>query len=60
MKALPHVIEPALGVDRLALAILADAYREEDVGGEQRVVLGFHPNLAPVSHTPQLAPAKGE
>ncbi|MCZ6534027.1 MAG: glycine--tRNA ligase [SAR324 cluster bacterium] len=47
-KYLPHVIEPALGVDRLALAFLADAYREEEVGGEQRVVLGFHPQIAPL------------
>ena len=47
-KYLPHVIEPALGVDRLALAFLADAYREEEVAGEQRVVLGFHPAIAPV------------
>ncbi|MBI4081343.1 MAG: glycine--tRNA ligase, partial [Candidatus Lambdaproteobacteria bacterium] len=47
-KYLPEVIEPALGVDRLALAFLADAYREEEVRGEKRVVLGFHPRLAPV------------
>jgi glycyl-tRNA synthetase len=47
-KYLPHVIEPALGVDRLTLAILADAYREEEVEGEQRLVMGFHPSLAPV------------
>lgn len=47
-KFLPHVIEPALGVDRLALAFLADAYREEEVEGESRVVLGFHHALAPI------------
>ncbi len=47
-KYLPHVIEPALGVDRLALAFLADAYREEEVEGEPRVVPGLHPALAPV------------
>jgi glycyl-tRNA synthetase len=47
-KYLPHVIEPALGVDRLALAFLCDAYREEEVRGEQRTVLGLHPRLAPV------------
>ncbi|MDH4224261.1 MAG: glycine--tRNA ligase [Deltaproteobacteria bacterium] len=46
-KYLPDVVEPALGVDRLALAILADAYREEEVNGEKRVVMGFHPDLAP-------------
>ena len=47
-KYVPEVVEPALGVDRLALAFLTDAYREEEVEGEQRVVLGFHPKLAPV------------
>ena len=47
-KFLPDVIEPALGVDRLALAFLADAYREDTVKGEQRIVLGLHPSLAPV------------
>ncbi|MBI3994093.1 MAG: glycine--tRNA ligase [Candidatus Lambdaproteobacteria bacterium] len=47
-KYLPQVIEPAAGVDRLALAFLADAYREEEVRGEQRTVLGFHPRIAPI------------
>ena len=47
-KFLPHVIEPALGVDRLALAFLCDAYREETVRDEQRTVLGLHPRLAPI------------
>jgi glycyl-tRNA synthetase len=47
-KYLPHVIEPALGVDRLALAFLCDGYREEEVRGEQRTVLGLHHRLAPV------------
>jgi len=46
-KYIPHVVEPALGVDRLALALMADAYREEEVRGEERVVLGLHPRLAP-------------
>ena len=47
-KFLPHVIEPALGVDRLALAFLLDSYRDEEVKGETRNVLAFHPRLAPV------------
>jgi glycyl-tRNA synthetase len=50
-KYLPYVIETAVGCDRLALAILCDAYREEDVGGEEgdsRVVLGFKPEFAPI------------
>jgi glycyl-tRNA synthetase len=36
-------------VDRALLAFLADAYREEEVRGEKRVVLRFHPELAPIS-----------
>lgn len=47
-RFVPHVIEPSLGVDRLFLALLTSAYREEVVGGEKRVVLGLHPALAPV------------
>ncbi|HEV8437303.1 MAG TPA: glycine--tRNA ligase [Methylomirabilota bacterium] len=45
----PYVIEPAAGVDRLLLAFLVEAYREEEVRGDKRVVLRFHPDLAPVS-----------
>src|SRR3989449_4228544 len=44
----PYVIEPSAGVDRAPLAFLADAYREEEVRGEKRVVLRFHPELAPL------------
>ena len=44
----PFVVEPAAGVDRALLAFLADAYREEEVRGEKRVVLRFHPEVAPV------------
>jgi glycyl-tRNA synthetase len=49
---LPHVIEPSAGLDRMTLAILCAAYREEektDVNGkvEQRTVLRFHPRTAP-------------
>ena len=47
-KFIPYVIETSIGVDRTALAILADAYREEEVRGETRVVMGFHPSIAPV------------
>ena len=45
---MPHVIEPAAGVDRAMLAFLVDAYDEEEVEGEQRTVLKLHPRLAPV------------
>ncbi|MSS71087.1 MAG: glycine--tRNA ligase [Candidatus Latescibacteria bacterium] len=44
----PYVIEPAAGVDRALLAFMSDAYREEEVRGEKRVVLRFHPELAPI------------
>jgi glycyl-tRNA synthetase len=44
----PYVVEPAVGVDRCVLIFLLDAYREEEVRGEKRVVLRLHPFLAPV------------
>lgn len=44
----PHIIEPSGGVDRAFLAFLLDAYREEKVRGEKRVVLGLHKSLAPI------------
>jgi glycyl-tRNA synthetase len=47
-RYVPHVIEPAAGVGRSVLAFLADAYDEDDLGGEQRTVLKLHPRLAPV------------
>jgi glycyl-tRNA synthetase len=47
-RYVPHVIEPAAGVGRTVLAVLCDAYDEEDVGGEQRTVLKMHPRLAPI------------
>ncbi|HUV55921.1 MAG TPA: His/Gly/Thr/Pro-type tRNA ligase C-terminal domain-containing protein, partial [Dehalococcoidales bacterium] len=45
---IPYIIEPSAGVDRSALAVLCDAYDEEEEEGEIRVVLRFHPSLAPV------------
>lgn len=47
-RFLPYVIETAVGVDRTMLVALVDAYREESVEGEERVVLALHPRLAPV------------
>jgi glycyl-tRNA synthetase len=44
----PYVIEPAAGVTRSAFAFLIDAYEEEEVRGETRVVLKLHPKLAPI------------
>ena len=43
----PYVIEPAAGPDRIMLAFLVDAYREEEVNGESRTVLKLHPRIAP-------------
>jgi glycyl-tRNA synthetase len=47
-RYVPHVIEPAAGVGRTVLAVLCDAYDEEDVAGEQRTVLKLHPRVAPI------------
>jgi len=47
-KYLPYVIEPAAGADRATLAFLIDAYREEKVKKEKRVVLAFKNCLAPI------------
>ena len=48
-KYLPHVIEPTFGVDRTILALLCDAYEEEELeNGETRVVLHLDPKIAPV------------
>jgi glycyl-tRNA synthetase len=44
----PHVIEPALGVNRSMLAFMVDAYDEEIVADRERIVLRLHPQLAPV------------
>jgi glycyl-tRNA synthetase len=47
-KYIPHVIEPTFGVDRTILAVLCDAYQEEKLeNNETRIVLKFHPNIAP-------------
>lgn len=50
-KYLPYVIEPSVGVDRLILAILTDAYTKEVVDDEERLVLKIHPALAPLKAT---------
>jgi glycyl-tRNA synthetase len=44
----PHVVEPALGVNRSMLAFMVDAYDEEVVADRERTVLRLHPALAPV------------
>ncbi|MCS6975769.1 MAG: glycine--tRNA ligase [Gemmatales bacterium] len=45
---IPHVIEPSAGADRFTLAVLCEAYDEDEIGGEKRVVMRFHPRLAPI------------
>ena len=47
-RFIPFVVEPALGVDRTLLTVLIDAYDEDEIEGEKRVVLRLHPRLAPV------------
>ena len=47
-KYLPHIVETSVGVGRTVFMLLADAYHEEEVAGETRVVLKFHPKMAPV------------
>ena len=50
-KYLPYVIEPSVGVDRLVLTLLCDAYTKEVVDDEERLVMKLHPALAPVKAT---------
>jgi glycyl-tRNA synthetase len=47
-RYIPYVIEPAMGVDRCMFTLMLDAYDEDEVKGEKRVVLRFHPNVAPI------------
>jgi glycyl-tRNA synthetase len=47
-RFVPYIIETSMGIDRLLLVVLVDAYREETVEGEQRVVLRLLPGLAPI------------
>ncbi|PYI94155.1 MAG: glycine--tRNA ligase [Verrucomicrobia bacterium] len=52
-RFVPHVVEPSAGVDRTVLALLCEAYDEETVTDEKgksetRIVMRFHPRIAPV------------
>ena len=47
-RFVPTVIEPSGGIDRACLAVLCDAYHEEEVEGDTRVVMRFHPRMAPI------------
>lgn len=46
-KFLPNVIEYSIGADRLTLAILCEAYEEEQLENDSRVVMHFNPSIAP-------------
>jgi glycyl-tRNA synthetase len=47
-RFVPFVVETAIGLGRLFLVVMVDAYAEEDVEGEPRVVLKLHPTVAPI------------
>ena len=47
-RFIPHCIEPSFGVGRAMLAILSDAYTEDELGGETRTYLRLSPKVAPV------------
>jgi len=67
-KITPHVIEPSFGVDRTILAILADSYREDELGGEKRAYLALSSKISPIKaaifpllkNKPQLVERAGE
>jgi glycine--tRNA ligase len=47
-KFVPHVIEPSFGVERALMAVLSEAYREDEINGGKRVYLALPEHLAPV------------
>ncbi len=47
-RYLPYVVETSAGLDRTILMLLCEGYEEEEVEGEERVVLKFHPDIAPI------------
>jgi glycyl-tRNA synthetase len=66
-RYVPYVIEPSMGIDRCMFTLMLDSYDEEEVRGETRVVLRFHPNVAPIqvavlplSKNDQLLPTSRE
>ena len=50
-KYIPYVVEPSVGLDRLTLAILCDAYHKEILDDEERLVMKLHPAIAPYKVT---------
>ncbi len=49
-RFIPYVVESSVGVGRMFLAVLANAYHEEDINGEKRIVLKLKPELAPYKY----------
>lgn len=49
-KFVPHVIEPSFGVERALMAVLSEAYTEDEVNGEKRIYLRLPHHLAPVRY----------
>ncbi len=47
-RFVPYIIETSSGLNRSLLVFLCDAYREDEIDGEQRVLLAFHPKVAPI------------
>lgn len=47
-KYIPWILETSVGMGRMFLAVLSDAYHEEEINGDKRVVLKLRPELAPV------------
>ncbi len=47
-RFIPHCIEPSFGLDRTVLAVLTEAYTEDELGGEKRVYLKLAPSVAPI------------
>jgi glycyl-tRNA synthetase len=48
-RYVPYVIEPAVSIERIMVALLVDAYDEEVVGERERTVLRLHPKMAPIT-----------
>jgi glycyl-tRNA synthetase len=49
-RFVPHVIEPSFGVERMVMAVLSAAYKEDEVNGEKRIYLALPEHLAPVKY----------
>lgn len=49
-KYIPWVLETSVGLGRMFMAVISDAYVKEEVNGEERTVLKLHPDLAPVKY----------